>query len=450
MQENERYSTAPVDTYAWIGRDLTLQGFSGSLAPQKTDARGVPDYRGGAFSPYLKPNEPNYQDGWTFVSPTAGEAVYYVANAGADRHLTFWDRASENRLIKVENGKVQWVVGQHDPKGGFAAFSTVSGVAGIVDDVVLAHNVSPANYLAFTTDGMTLGDVLADENGETPAVGPTAINIESFTGLFAKDPKTGKNLLFSVTSGDDRILEVTGPGPITRLDGEVSLDTSRPRLVEAANTTEIEYQNWVGNNAGNLQIDGEADEWPLESRGLPLSQNGVLIGDIRLRRDAGSLFVLADILDRAPLENGEGVELQLAPETGEPTRIFLSAAQDKKGVWKGAATLEKAGASIPASGAKVAVALRWNGLGTRLEAQIPLELLPDVSAPRQQKVRFAAKNERNGKMSALESKTANVPDLKGLLRLQAAIISLQKGAPTRASWPLQNAEKAVWGTATAP
>jgi hypothetical protein len=451
VQENERYATAPVQTYAWISRDLTLQGFDGTLTSPKVDARGVPDYRDGRFTPYLKQGEPNYQDGWTFVSPRVQDATYYVSNAGADRHLAFWDRASENRLIKVENGAVQWVIGQHEPKGGFAAFSTISGIAGIVDDIVIAHNVEPASYLAFTSDGFMLGNVLADEEGKHPPVGPSIVNIESFTGLFVKDPKSDKKLLFSVSSGDDRILEVTGPGQTTRLNGEFTLDTPRPRLVEGDNTTEIPYQNWIGNNPTSWKIDGAADEWAIEARGLPLYDGSTLIGDVRLRRDAGVLHVLADVLDTTPLETGEGIELNLAPENGEGTRIFLSADKDKKGVWKGGASLEKAGASVPATGAKVAVALRWRDLGYRLEAEIPLSLLAELTAPREQKVRRITKDARTGKMSAIENKTETLPDLRGPLRLQATVVRRDNGTSQRICWPTKSLEQSnTWGIASTP
>lgn len=454
VQPEERYQTAPVQSYAWIGRDLSLQGFDGTLAPQKADARGVPDYRSAHFSPYLKAGEPNYHNGWTFVSPEAQGATYYVANTGADRHLVFWDRATDNRLIKVQNGAVQWVIGQHKPKAGFAAFSTVSGIAGIVDDIGIANNVEPASYIAFTTDGFILGNVLANEAGEHLPVGPNIVNIESFTGLFVKDEKTNKRLLFSVSSGDDRILEVTGPGRTTRLQGALTLDTSRPQSAVADNTTEIPYENWIGNNP-IARIDGEVDEWPLEARGIPIYQGDALIGDVRLRRDSGSLYVLANVLDGTPLESGEGIELSLAPENGQPIKIFLSTVKDKKGVLRGAVTLETPAAAASAAGAApsatAAFTLRWRDLGYRMEAEIPLALLPQLVAPREQKVRRVTKNERTGKMRQIESKTEMTPDLRGPLRLQATVIRRDNGTLQRIHWPAKSSEQSTtWGMASTP
>lgn len=395
VQPEELYAPAPTNQFAWLDRNLVLYGFAGALAPARTDARGVPFYDGGAYTPYLKPGTPPLQDGWVFNSmPDAKGAVYYAANYGTHRHLSAWDRASENQIVKVQDGDVQWIIGQHDPHARRDGdMSTVSGIAGIVDDIVLAHTVEPSRYIAFTTDGLTLGNVLADETGRQPVVGPTAIYIESFTGLFLKDPQTGKRLLFSVRSGDDPILEVTGPGALARLEGTLTLDTARPREVRPERQAVIPYETWWGNTGRGYAVDGYDWEWLPNPAGLPIQDGKMLAGDVRLRRDAGALHVLANSLSR-PLPTpgpavkdpaklwgtAEGVEVLLAPagNAAAAVRVWLAIGPDGKGM----AFAYRGGKGwTPIAGAKVAVLPRWQQLGWRLEAEIPLSALPEISAP---------------------------------------------------------------------
>jgi hypothetical protein len=450
MQDDERFGGLPTATFAWIDRDLVLHGFDGTLSPKQISKDGIPDYREGAFKSYLDAGQPSYHDGWTFVSPMADGAVYYAANPGPERHLTFWDRAAENRLIKMQGGRVQWVIGAHSERADFAEFSTVSGIAGVVDDMVIAHNVEPANYLAFTTDGLTLGNVIADETGERPKVGPISINIESFTGLFIKDIRSGKRLLFSVSSGDDRILEVTGPGEVARFAGEVTLDTSLP-LPSRGDRVQIPYQNWRGNVIRTAQIDGLDAEWPAEITGLSLVHRGAVIGDIRLRRDDGSLHILANLLDSTPFQDGEGIELRFAKDNeSEQTAFFLPASQHPDGKReakndKGGAIVQRAGTKAPAKEVQVAVAARWNGLGYRLEAKIPLTLLPTISATRERPVRRAAPNARTGKMDDIAKAIAPVIDLPGSFFFEAAALREEEGTLQRLPWP-----SIAGGVTTAP
>ncbi len=390
VQEDELYAMPPTREFAWLDRDLKLYGKDGTLAPSRIDERGVPYYDGGPYRPYITEGAGIAGGGWVFNSmPDENGAVYFVANYGTHRHLSFWDRACENQLLKVADGKIQWIIGQHaaNPRKD-SDFTTVSGIAGIVDDIVLAHIVEPARYIAFTTDGLTLGNVIVDEMGRQPHVGPTAIYIESFTGLFVKDPKTGKRVLFSVRSGDDPILEVTGPGRMERREGTIRLDTPRPREVISGHAYEIPYETWWGNNGGSYKVDGFTYEWLPLSEGLPIKRGDSIVGDVRLRRDAGSLHVLADALSMvgndasrasadADWNQMEGVELLLAPEddadAAHAVRILLTAGGGKPVAlrWDNDANEWQ-----PLRGAAVAVLPRWHGYGWRLEAEIPLSILP--------------------------------------------------------------------------
>ena len=322
--------------------------------------------------------------------PDQDGAVYFSGNYGTHRHRTFWDRASENAIFKVADGKIRWVIGQNNPYLKLDSdLTTVSGIAGVVDSILIAHVVEPANYIAYTTDGFTLGNVLLDESGNRPGVGSTAIYIESFTGLFIKDPETGKRLLYSVSSGDDRILEVTGPGDITRTEGKITLKSAFPREPSPVGNTAIPYETWWGNKGRGYEVDALVWEWTLDSKGLSISENGALLGDIRLRRDAGALHVLANVIDPSesertadkPWGNLEGVELMLGkveplenrrPQAGD-VRIFLTTNGDKP-----VAIAYRHGADDwqEIKDAKVAMRARYHDLGWRLEAELPLDQFP--------------------------------------------------------------------------
>lgn len=434
VQDDETFTGLPVTSVIWLKRDLMLDGFEGTVAPASIDERGVPNYQNGAFAAFLPKDALTYQDGWTFASPVVNDAVYYVANPGPERHLTFWDRADENRLIKVKDGKVDWVVGEHSEKADFAEFSTTSGIAGVVDDIILAHNVEPANYIAFTTDGLTLGNTIVDAEGKRAVVGPNALHIENFTGLFIKDPKTGKKMLFSVSSGDDRILEITGPGELTRLEGELALKAVPPLQVMEG-PFEIPYKNWRGTVLRTRAVEGIDAEWPKLRIGLPLVSGGNVIGDVRLRRDGGKLAVFANVQDANPIAAGEGIELKFAAEGGVKENTFLiTMGVDKKG--KPLAVVQMDGAEMP--DVKAAIVPRWNGLGWRFETEIPLESLA-IATTREQTVRAPAKDARTGKMSAVQNRKETVADLDGSLELSVAFVR----STGRISWPEKGLGKAI-------
>ena len=446
VQDTELYPGPPTSNFAWIDRDLNLYGFDGTLSAAKIDGRGVPDYRGGKFTPYLRPGEPplkvSYPSSIMGSMPGADGAQYFAANIGPHRHLTNWDRASENRVIKVKDGRAQWVIGRHDAHGEKDGdLTTVSGVAGVVDDIVIVHTVEPAQYIAYTSDGFLLGNVLVDETGSRPKVGPNAIYIESLTGLFIKDPKTGKRLLLAVSSGDDRILEVTGPGPITRQEGSLVLDTSRPHEQETPGKAAIPYETWYGNVAAYQGIDGFDYEWQPAPKGIPIRDGKTVVADVRLRRDAGNLYLLVSVLDPTPFQNGDGVELLLGP--GEPartrpgagdTRIVLKAArkEDKSGgiAWAYRPASETATQALtPLPGAQVAVVERWRGYGYRLEAEIPLAFVPEIARKTRQTFR------RGGGKGELASFTEERYDLTGPIRFNVALfLDDGKGGVKRLPW----------------
>ena len=449
VQPDELYEASPTTQFAWLDRDLRLWGWDGTIQPSRTDARGVPFYAGGKFTPYLNPDQPRIEPGHVFNSmPDSQGAVYIAANYGTHRHLSFWDRASENQIVKLKDGREQWLIGLHDAQARHEGdLTTVSGIAGIVGDILIAHTVEPARYIAFTTDGLTLGNVIVDENGQQPRVGPNAIYIESFTGLFLADPKTQKRLLFAVSSGDDRILEVTGPGQIDRLEGTVKLDTPRPRTADIAGKTVIPYETWWGTVGTGYAVDGNDWEWLPHAAGIPIRDGSRIIGDVRLRRDAGALCVLADALSptNQPARDGasdlqklwgqtEGVELLIGPDAkgdGQPpaagnARIFLTV-RDGKPVALICRPSEKGTGTVwkPIAGATVALRPRWHGFGWRLEAEIPLDALPQVSQVTEQSFR------RGTTLATVHEKR---PDLLSRVRFNAALLLQTPGGVQRYPW----------------
>jgi len=452
VQPQERYDPPPTGKFAWLDRDLTLYGWAGTIEPTRVDDRGVPYYDGSELSPYLDENEeyPSVmQDTWVFNSmPDSDNAVYYAANYGPHRHRTTWDRASENAIVKVQDGSVQWIIGKNDPyMRTEGALNTVTGIAGVVDDILIAHIVEPAHYIAYTTDGFTLGNVIVDEEGKRPGVGPNAIYIESFTGLFLQDPENDTPLLFAVSSGDDRILEVTGPGDITRVEGNIELPSSFPREKAPHGQAVIPYETWYGSRSRGFGINGYDWHWQPEAKGFPVYEQGAVIGDVRLRRDAGSLYMLASVLGESMVEPDvetddprklwgavPGVELMFGParpvEGREPvsgdTRIFL-AMHDDDPVALYRRHDDEEWRTMPE--AQVAMVDRWNDYGWRLEARIPLSLLPEITSKRTQTFRRSP----GGDTKIVTQKEERL-DMTGPVRLNAAFHLNGGEAMRRVPW----------------
>lgn len=405
IQDDETAPWKTVKEVAWIGRDLALQGFEGRVAPDAIDAQGVPSYRDAVLRPYLDPAALATGGGWTFGSQAVDDGVYYIANMRADRHLSFWDRASENRLIKVAGGRIQWFVGEHDPKGIDYRLSTCSGIAGIADGIVLVQNIEPCTYPAFTTDGFALGNVLLDQQGRrSSAVG---INIESFTGLFVKDAASGDRMLYAVSSGDDRIVRIVGPGRCDRLQGDVRLvSSSRYGATDAP--LQVPYAQHYGNNLRGMGVDGDDDDWaPAIPPCSLVAPDGQVVGDLRLRRMAGDLLLFASFTGKP---QGAVLELTLKGPSGATCGVHI-----EPGVDAGKPTIRLGGAADAAAAVRVARTTRWRDLGLRLEASIPMQALAGLTAPAKQLVRERVKKE-------VETTTRTLPDLVDGTTIEAALL----------------------------
>jgi len=455
VQPEETNATPVEGHWNWMGRDLTLYSVTGSLKPIAIDARGVPTYAGSKFTPYLTTKSPSlwndYFDvqsyGAQMTPGTSDDSVYFTGNNGPHQNRDFWDRASENRIVKIKDGRAQWMVGNHDGTLAHNGDQIISfGIAGEVDGVVLVSDVA-MNFVGYTSDGLALGWALTDKNGRPPAAGPTSIYVENAApGVFIKDLKTGKRLLLSHTSEDERILEVSGVfgNEITRIDGKLTLVAPQPRASQSASrVTNIPYSTWqksIYEAWRPTNVDGYDYEWSPKVASLPIANGKSLVGEIRLRRDAGNLCIFAEVLDSTPFPastgvkdastlfgSGDGVELLLGAGTGDAkrtsaspgdTRLFFSATRDEDGKLVGQVfACKPASQPVPAStelsvlsasrtyrdggtkapldlsdglkpvpGAIIRVHERFDRQGYTIEAELPIALMPELS--RQQSVPY--------------------------------------------------------------
>lgn len=463
--------------WSWIDRDLTLHGRFGSLKPKSIDARGVPVYDGGAYTPLWKDSRPwqfyidqgNYDE---FGSPpTPDGSRWFVVNAGADQGRNFWDRASETRLFRVgPDGKVQFVIGHHDgtmPRNGDNQM--LMNLAGEMDGVLFASEVWSC-FTAYTHDGLTLGWVNRGPDGRIANYGPASVAMENVApGFLYKHPKTGQRCLAFSTTEDVRVIAVDGiwGDQITRRSGTIELATSQPRASEPApGNCLIPVSTWVHGSGGRyLGVDGYDTEWDPAVASLSIRDGKELIADVRLRRDNGSLHIMAEVVDpqgwaelstaadsnSAVFGRVPAVELLLGPTLPErktaaagDTRIVLTAQPNPDGSIGGIALAcrplspplvpgadcrprdnlgnpagpEPAKAEIdwksalkPIPGAQVTVRERFDRSGWRLEAEIPLAAFPDLVKTASLQVR------RQGGVNEVRE----VPDLRGAFKFNAAV-----------------------------
>lgn len=450
-----------------IGRDLTLHGLDGDLSPALINEQGAPVYTGGVFRSTWKTGRPpadmaEFVNYWTYATAPTPEGVrYLVVNVGPEQGRGFWDRATETRLAKVVDGRARWVIGHHDGTLRHNGDNQMlMNLAGELDGVLLASEVA-GTFTAYTSDGLTLGWLARDGRGDFTSSGPTAWYVENVQpGLFFKDPASGRRLLIGASTEDIRILQLEGVfgDDITRLRGTVTLESALPRSPETAGRTVIPYRTWTLYKSRFLGVVGYDWIWAKDIPALTIREDRRLVADVRLRRDAGALCVFADVLDDTPfggvtngvLGQSDGVELLIGPDAptnragmaAGDTRFFLtavpagsadSATGEKDGlkgaVWAGPPALD--GAKLtPVKGATIVVRRRSDGLGYRLDAELPLTALPGLSAPAT--VTF----NRAQKPNVTERRL----DLAGPVRLNAAVwFAQESGRARRVSWVADDA-----------
>ncbi len=480
VQEEEYYGSQG-SGWRWLGRDLTLYGIHGSWRPTGIDKRGVPDYEGGAYTPYAPDGLPELMQrvmvGARVSRPAPDGSVYYLVNMGNGLGRAFWDRAAESKLIKMKDGKIAWWAGHHDALNRTDGSLTFAyNICGVEDGVIVVSDTAN-QYIAYTDDGLTLGWLLTDENGRPKWSGESYVSAESFSGQFVKDPKTGKYLLFCGASESMQVREVLGLGAnkIRRLNGSFELKSSLPRSTPYATSISIPYRSWDGISNGRFcGIDGEDWEWSMrEYDALTIRDGQQVVADLRLRRDAGYLNCFADVMQpggfnthNQPAEaagESDGVELML----GENTRVWLTARKEGEGGGKGRLTgraffirpgtsplaasdlmrpmrndgslygnapagqLDASETFIPIPGASVVVNTRPDGQGYRLEAEIPLAVFPEIASLKA----ISYLRWSNGGDHRIRKYTEDRYDLDGLFKFNAAVFRTDaKGEVRRFSW----------------
>ena len=457
----------------WIDRDLTLYDSAGSLKPYKIDARGVPYYHLGDRKPYItagKGPEYYFRDGGYGIQvspPTPDGGTYFSFNIGTGQGRAFWDRCTYSRLARAKDGKIQWIVGRHDGRKLHDGDVTyLWRPLGEVDGVVVVGDVD-FQLLAYTSDGLALGWVTPlAKSGVKPE---TIVQENVQSSHFFRDPKSGKPLVVIGSGTEALVLEVTGidPAGIKRLSGRVMLDSSQPRSVQTAGQYRLLYRTWPNVDNGRFYgVNGDDPDWMTDVPEMVIRDGKTLAADVRLRRDCGSLHVYATVLDPTPLPQvqgagtlaalygqADGVEVLIGPaqpadrKTAAPgdTRIFLTAVRDK-GALRGVALACRPAdvddnlpsfnpGLVPIPGAKVAAREDLNGQGYRIEAEIPLSFLPELS--RETSVTFIRNYWPGAKRKGdfLEKYTEVKPDLAGPARLNVAVLRADgSGGVQRLPW----------------
>lgn len=446
VESNEFAATnPPIGGFVWLDPDLTLHGLAGTLKPASINARGVPIYEHGTYTPLLKAGEPSIQSYfehvYDFIYPSQIDmdgAQYIVGQVGVGTGVGIWDRASELRVAKLKNGRVEWIIGHHNALMTHNGDSTVLGrPAGVVDGVFLCPEADH-DCIAYTTDGLTLGWVARDGNDHQTMYGPNSILLENFNGFFLKDPVTGKRLLISSAGEDVRFLEIKdvftpagGVSDLTRTTGKLTLASALPRMPdEVPSQYTLRYRSWPLQFAQTYTVSGYDWDFAKDADALGIKDGAARVADVRLRRDAGQLCVFADVLDPTVFpdtpvnpaqnyEHGDGLEILLGPlgptrtsPTAGDTRLFFTAKKDANGTLVGyayacrpaspdisatyttdmrallytgaftgtapAAPLNFRGGLVAIPNTVVTVKPRFDKAGYRLEAEIPLALFPEL------------------------------------------------------------------------
>ena len=324
--------------------------------------------------------------------------------------------------------------------------------------------------LAYTSDGFGLGAVTPHFSQAITPENIVQENVQS--GAFIKDPKTGKPLVIIGSGTEALVLEVTGIDP-TKMDhigGEIQLTNSVPKSPPTPGQYSIVYRTWPQRDGGRFYwVTGDGWGWRPDVPWLEIMDGNKHVADVRVRRDAGALWVYATVLDPAPFAEGTpaqfgkstGLELLIgpaapanrtAPLAGD-TRFFLSATRqgdDLKGVLLANRPADGGPDFKPVPGAKIAARASLNGYGYHLEAEIPLSSLPELTVPRD--VTYIRNYQPGAKRPGdwLETYTQNRPDLPGPVRLNLAVWTNSGAAMTRVPWVPDGESAADPGTTTNP
>lgn len=500
VQDQERSAEKlPGEHWSWIDRDCVLYGRNGSLTPASFTACGAPVYAGGRFTPALAESQLPlnfYLDLLTYDREPFPDletgAHYVVANFGLGAGRGFWDRADETRLTKIEDGKVAWMIGNHTGalrnNGDNVMLMNLTGVS---DGVIVCTEVE-SNFTAYTTDGLTLGWVSRDELGRPAGDGLLGWYVENVQqGLFFKEPKSGRHLLVGTTTEDVRMLEISGVfgDDITRVRGTLELPaTAAPPGMLPPGHIGIPNESWARDANRYLGVDGVDLEWANSVPRLQITDGKAPVAEIRMRRDAGTLCIFANVIDPTwksfqaakgtPTDTladaGVGLRLELSSgkpsgtkRDGKPVMTALSivareqeapavlirrsqpltiAKSDDLGMISlnkdvrpadgaGPWTLGDAWGLCP--GARVALRERYDALGYNLEIEIPLAVVPELATPTSMRV---VRHAFAGPMQRL--------DLTGSFPMKVGVVPSSRKGAKLLSWdgPHESLSQAPWDT----
>lgn len=378
-------SVYPTGNFYSIERDLVLYGDGGTLAPASINSAGVPNYDGGTYTPYIAPEklrqyiEASFAPGFraSCISNAGDGSVWLICNLGPPPGRTFHDDSSATNLILVKDGKILVALGKHNSfmtNDGDVTSSGV-GIAGEVDGVVVVSDWNSI-FLAYTRDGLALGWICKPD----ATYGGNAITVENnSSGLFVKDPATGKRYLYCMSTEDFRILEVKGvfePGELVRTTGLIDLPFAFPRSAVSPVYPIVDYSSWKVANPTwpyGIGVDIYGWQWDKTLPTILIQHNGSPIAEVKFRRDAGQLCVYATIITGphypgTPSQNSltsqfghqTGIEIMIgtttnpnrtSPQQGD-TRIFCTTQGAKSAslnMWQGVAAIVRP-ASTPLTG----------------------------------------------------------------------------------------------------
>lgn len=158
-----------------------------------------------------------------------------------------------------------------------------------------------ANFVCYSTDGLSLGWLLKDELGNAAKRGSNAIPVENAAqATLITDRATGKPVLYAMATADIRVLELMVPLVILSNEPSfLSLSLSLSSLAQIPRAYEIEYYTQGdGQDALFYNDPNYTNAFPWEwVEAVPTfiisKANGQPVAEVRTRRDSGELCIYA-------------------------------------------------------------------------------------------------------------------------------------------------------------
>lgn len=298
-------SVWPCGLFKTINHDLSLNGDVGLLEPSSINANGTPIYTSGTFTPYVDLDEltPYFGNGtlYTIGITNAGGAggVWGRIASGHEPKVSFHDDSTLNHLKYFLGGEIKFAVSNKDSyfRNDGDVTSSIVGIAGevtVAGQRVLIWSDWNSLFGAYTTTGVCLGWIVKPD----ALTGGNAIYVENYlSGSAMNKPTTGEALLLCSTTEDVRVLEVKLEG-YTETTGTFTLTETLPRSAVVPSNCYIDYKSWAYLSSvvtvTSIGLDQYDRIWNEQIAPILIKDDdGKTIAEIRLRRDAGQLCVLA-------------------------------------------------------------------------------------------------------------------------------------------------------------